>query len=275
MDLCLRDLFAVSVCFSNEPVRKSKYLGRRLRFESLSCFSSFVQKNELKKKPKTNPAVLVKTASLLYFLWWTKKMCKTSSKVLNINFSESQPGVKGRKPRVSVPLTIRRWAVTSSSPPSFRDSAPPLADPRGRSSAPRLQPEKWKRWKERRVPGRLGRGGGSAPEASAGCRRCSPWWRRSTIQEEAVCSRLTGSVRPLRDCARVRALRRLLPSHAPVLPLQPLSQDCGGRSPSSLANTPSCLLSSRPLVTHGGWVWEECSGVTQEFEITWDEAEED
>lgn len=45
------------------------------------------------------------TMLLLYFLWWKRKkkkekrrkMCKTSTRVLNINFSESQTGVEAGK----------------------------------------------------------------------------------------------------------------------------------------------------------------------------------
>lgn len=38
-------------------------------------------------------------------------MCKISTRVLNINFSESQTGVTAGKLRVSIQSTMRRWAV--------------------------------------------------------------------------------------------------------------------------------------------------------------------
>lgn len=112
-----------------------------------------------------------------------KKMCKTSSKVLNINFSESQTGVKGRKPRVSIRWTIRRWAATLRElsplhPPSFKDGAPPLADPWARVQPAQLQQSQkagQNAGRKEALPGRLGGVGGNAPEASAGYRRCSPW----------------------------------------------------------------------------------------------------
>lgn len=91
------------------------------------------------------------TTRLLYFLWW-KKMCKTSTQVLNINFSESQPGVKGRKLRVSIQLTMRRWAVidthtsrhiegavTSSSPPPLSAARHLSLTPAARVQAAQLQ----------------------------------------------------------------------------------------------------------------------------------------
>lgn len=138
----------------------------------------------MKKITPRSPVGLVKTLFLLYVLWyWDKKMCKTSSKVLNINFSESQTGVKGRKPRVSIRWTIRRWAATLRElsplhPPSFKDGAPPLADPWARVQPAQLQQSQkagQNAGRKEALPGRLGGVGGNAPEASAGYRRCSPW----------------------------------------------------------------------------------------------------
>lgn len=63
----------------------------------------------------------------------------------------------------------------------------------------------------------------------------------------------------------------LLPSHAPVLPLQRLSQTDGGRSLRSLINTPLMFIKQLPA-DYSRWVWEECSGLTQDCEITYDEA---
>lgn len=216
-------------------------------------------------------------------------MCKTSTKVLNINFSESQTGVKGRKPRVSIHLTIRRERERESchlfiTPPSFKDSAPPLADPCGQSStrsaaaAPAgnnfhsVRKVDETLGKKEAVPGRLGREVGDAPEASAGYKRCSPWWRRSQhpggtwvlkIHSSAPepCSYPCAHTPPPLTCSR--------PPSAATL------SDCcradGGRGQSSLFNTPSCLLSSCPLIIHGG-CGRSVQGVTQELEITYDEA---
>lgn len=79
-------------------------------------------------------------------------MCKTSTEVLNINFSESQTGVKGRKPRVSIQLTMRRWAVigahtskhieravTSSSPSPLKTAHHLSLTPAARVQAAQLQ----------------------------------------------------------------------------------------------------------------------------------------
>ena len=44
--------------------------------------------------------------------------------MLNINFSESQAGVKGRKPGLSIHLTIRRWAATLRAVPPTSDLWP-------------------------------------------------------------------------------------------------------------------------------------------------------
>lgn len=78
--------------------------------------------------------------------------CKTSTEVLNINFVESQTGVKGRKLRVSIQLTMRRWAVigahtsrhieravTSSSPPPLSTACHLSLTPVARVQAAQLQ----------------------------------------------------------------------------------------------------------------------------------------
>lgn len=82
---------------------------------------------------------------------WGEK-CKTSTEVLNINFGESQTGVKGRKLRVSIQLTMRRWAVigthtsrhieravTSSSPPPLSTVRHLSLTPVARVQAAQLQ----------------------------------------------------------------------------------------------------------------------------------------
>lgn len=120
----------------------------RNKIETFSINSSKVK--ILPLPPWQHSPLCVNVASkalLLYFLWWKKEMCKTSTGVLNINFSESQTGVKGGKPCVSTQPTMRRWAaasahtsrhieraVTSSSPPPLKHNAPPLSDPCGQSS---------------------------------------------------------------------------------------------------------------------------------------------
>lgn len=164
-------------------------------------------------------------------------MCKTSTKVLNINFSESQTGVKGRKPRVSIHLTIRRErerAVTSSSPPpSFKDSAPPPADPCGQSStrSAAAAPAGNNFHPVRKVDETLGEKKRYLADSVQklvmlrrllqGTNAAAHGGGDHSIQEERGCSR---STRPLQNRARIRALTHLLPSHAPALRLQRLSQ---------------------------------------------------
>lgn len=139
-------------------------------------------------------------------------MCKTSSKVLNINFGESQTGVKGRKPRVSIHWTIRRWVATLGElsplhhPPPLKTRATsrrPLGQRSGCSAAAaparrvRKVSEKKRYLVEKVVMlRRLLQGTDAAAHGGGG----------HTIQEERACSRPTGSTRPLHNCARIPAL---------------------------------------------------------------------
>lgn len=90
-----------------------------------------------------------------------------------------------------------------------------------------------------------------------------------SIQEERARSRSV--LVSVRSACYLAHTPPLLPSHAPVLPLQRLSQTDGGRSLRSLINTPLMFIKQLPA-DYSRWVWEECSGLTQDCEITYDEA---
>lgn len=93
-----------------------------------------------------------------------------------------------------------------------------------------------------------------------------------------VCSRLTRSTRLLQNRAGVRALTHLLlRSHAPVLPSSLCSDSLrlllSSRRPEpELAYQHPLMFIKQPPADYSWGVWEERSGVTQEFEMAYEEA---
>lgn len=123
------------------------------------------------------------------------------------------------------------------------------------------------------VPGRLRRVVCNPLEASAGYKRCSPWWRRSQ-HPGGMCLLLTDRIHFLHNCACISALSLTsrshsrclhLPSHAPFLPLQrSLGLLLSLRRPvPELAYIHPLMFIKQLLTDYSGWGWEECLGVPQ------------